>query len=360
MRIINLVDFVAPINTGIWKAAISTADILQEKYGVASEIWFPDTQYKKQNFGTATPIILEGISSAELQKQIQARELNSQEDIIISHGAWQYPTHWAHQLKRKGFRWVYTPHGMLEPWSMSQKWFKKWLYFKIYEGRFARKADAVRAVGRPELENLRKEFSKSILIPNGVPITEIINYQKADIPRKMLFMGRLHHKKGVIPLAEAWSKSNLAKNHDFELIFAGPDEGELEQLKAIISTQTNISYIGAVFGEAKTQLLSKCHYFALPSFSEGFPTSVVEAMQFGILPLISDGCNFPEAIEADVAIRISPNVNDIVAALNELPAITPDLHLAITNKCQKLILEHYSLARIAQQQFELYSKLLEK
>lgn len=358
MRVINLVDNVLPINAGIWRAAMSTAAILKEHYGVESEIWFPAEKDIKHDFGVASPVALTQTTLNHLAELVVERKLNPETDIIVSHGAWQYPTHWGHRLKWLGFKWVYMPQGMLEPWSMSQKWFKKWLYFKMIEKRYATKADFVRAVGLPELLNLQKQFKRTILIPNGVPITEIKDYRKADDVVKVLFMGRLHHKKGVIPLAKAWTQSVLSKNSKYTLYVAGPDEGELEQLQTIISTQANIKYVGMVTGENKTRLLSECHYFVLPSFSEGFPTSVVEAMQFGMLPLISDGCNFPEAIEADVAIKISTEESDIAKVFNEIEAISPEIRKAITDKGQQLILDNYSLKSIAEKQYVLYKKML--
>jgi glycosyltransferase involved in cell wall biosynthesis len=133
----------------------------------------------------------------------------------------------------------------------------------------------------------------------------------------------LNYKKRLIPLIEAWNSSSLAGNSDIELIIAGPDDGELKNLKEILSLHPNgnIKYVGAVYGDKKKEILDSSHFFLLPSLSEGFPTSVLEAMQHGIIPMITDGCNFPEAFDADVALRIGTGKDEIRSALENTLAM---------------------------------------
>ncbi|MEJ0030745.1 MAG: glycosyltransferase [Bacteroidota bacterium] len=87
-------------------------------------------------------------------------------------------------------------------------------------------------------------------------------------------------------MVEAWHAIN-SQNNSVKLIIAGPDEGELKHIQHLI--KGNVEYAGAVYGDGKKKLLNEASYYLLPSYSEGFPTSVLEAMSYGQIPLISSG-----------------------------------------------------------------------
>ena len=198
----------------------------------------------------------------------------------------------------------------------------------------------------------------------AVFLLHIINYNiklKNSKKINVLYMARLHHKKGIIPLVEAWLKSNLLNNERYELIIAGPDDGELANLEKTLpnkTTVTNIRYLGAVYGEAKTKLLEQSSFFVLPSHSEGFPTSVLEAMQYGLVPLISSGCNFPEVFEKKLALKTEPNSGEIKTVLNNLSNYTASDLSSWAANCQTFVFENYSLNKIAEQQFNAFTKLI--
>jgi glycosyltransferase involved in cell wall biosynthesis len=261
------------------------------------------------------------------------------------------------------YKWLMVPHGMLEPWSMQQKWFKKWLYFSLVERRLLAKANVIRAVGSPEFNNLQKMLStKVVLIPNGIPPLDQPLSEKPTSPRHFLFMARLHHKKGLLPMVQAWLKSSLANNNLYLLTIAGPDDGELPALKALLASSgaTNIQYVGAVYGEDKEVLLQRSHFYLLPSFSEGFPTSLLEAMQYGLIPLMTSGCNFPEALKAELAIAITPEENSILQGLNLAAELSSTDINTWGQKAAAFVNQNYNLNHIAELQYKLYRAMLEK
>lgn len=228
MRIINLVDTIDRVNFGIYNAAIATAKSLQERHNVRSEIWAPSetAPFPSPSFQPASLFLVMKTDESYVKTVVLEQQLDPSKDIIVSHGTWQWPTIWANAMQKRGFKWVYVPHGMLEPWSMSQKKFKKMIYFNLFEKRFGRNADFVRAVGGPEFENLKHHFSNVVLIPNGTDPIDLDFSVKTDSVRSFLFLARLHFKKGVVPLVEAWADSSLANNPGFQLNIAGPDDGE--------------------------------------------------------------------------------------------------------------------------------------
>ena len=361
MRIIHIVDHVGKVNFGIWSAAVILTPWLLENHAVKSEIWFPADTLPDPipDFYGAEPVALPNTQVNQALNTATERGLNSADTIIITHGTWRYPTLWGKVLKRAGYKWQYVPHGMLEPWSMQQKALKKKLYFNLIELPAARGADMVRAVGAPELANLKRHFPKAVLRPNGVPVKDYPT-KNWHGKRHVLFMARLHHKKGVIPLIKAWLKSDLNRHDQWQLVIAGPDDGELSTLNTVLDQNpgTNIQYLGSVYGVEKIQWLERSHFYALPTVSEGFPTSVVEAMQAGLIPLTSKGANFPEAMDAGLMVELTQAENDIVSALNAIAQFSEQEYQTLSNRCKDFINQGYTLDVLGKTAFNDFQQLL--
>lgn len=358
MRIINIVDSVEEVNYGIWHAAIVNAELLAV-HGIRSELWYPEKQLKKYDHITGVP--LPSISKLQLEKTMQERELNKQEDIIVTHGAWKYATRWGATLKDKGFCWTYVPQGMLEPWAMQQKRLKKWIYFSLFEKRMAGKADWIRSVSATEQVNLQKIFGAKVkLVPNGVKVYEQpLVFKKNEQPRTWLFLSRLHEKKNIIALAQAWVSGTLNNNPRFQLKIAGPDQGELEKLQPFLLKSDNIQYLGSVFGDKKKELLQSSSFFVLPSFSEGLPSSLLEAMSYGLVPVITEGCNLSEVFSANLGVRITTDAEDIRVKLEETSGWTNEKINNIAKDCYRFIADNYSLNSITNLQLHYFHDLLQ-
>ena len=293
-----------------------------------------------------------GISKKALQELAAKQGLDPQNAIIVSHGCWLAPSRVGHALSKSGYPWIHVPHGMLEPWSMKQGRLKKILYYRLRERKFILSASRVRAVSRPEKNNLERQLGREvILVENGVRLPETLP-AKDDHNTTFLFMARLHYKKGVIPLVRAW-KRTMDGVKGKTLIIAGPDEGELEKIKPLLTG--NVRYIGAVYGKDKEDWLKRSHYYLLPSFSEGFPTSVLEAMSYGLTPLISEGCNFPEVFREGLGFRAEPDEEQLAKVLGDLKARPFDAALSERNR--DYIAKHYAEEVIGEELHKLYSSL---
>ncbi len=373
MNVLNIVDNITQVNFGIWNAAISTAEKLKNKYSIQSFLLYPEINDSPElKEVIKIPIKHSSINKFLFNKQatisyidniLKKYSLGRNNTIIVTHGCWQFPTRWGAILKEMGFLWIYVPHGMLEPWSLKQKRIVKMLYWNIWEYSLSKKADSVRAVGSPEYKNLTKYYStnKLKLIPNGTTIINATNKfeKKSNKPIIYLFMARLHHKKGIIPLINAWKNSKLNMHKNYEFIIAGPDDGVVDEVNDLLSSGTeNISYVGAKYGKEKEELLQKSSFYLLPSYSEGFPTSILEAMQWNIVPIISKGCNFPEVFVEDIAINAEPNEYSIMNALNKSIEFSESQREELGDKCRIYISENYSIEKISDLQFNLLSQLL--
>ncbi|WP_373551434.1 glycosyltransferase [Haliscomenobacter sp.] len=359
MRVINIIDRADQVNFGIWNAAIFTAACLEDSYNISSEVWLPPGAPSLPE-GRYFQYEIPSVSLSAIPSVLNERNLNSKTDIIVTHGCWQYPTIWGNQLSKQGYIWIVLPQGMLEPWSMQQKKWKKFIYFHLREKIMLHRATIIRAVGRPERDNLRRLFPEQqvMLIPNGVDLIEAVEKPRGKF--SVLFLSRLHHKKGVILLVQAWVKSLLNNQPNYELVIAGPDEGEQEKILAVLNQSTNIRLLGPVYGAEKEELLKRCHFFALPSFSEGFPTAVLEGINYGLKPLISKNCNFPELSEAGHAVALEPDVHQIIYTLNQLTHFNFDDLEKQAIQARLFLSQHYTTPVIAANQHELYQQLIDE
>jgi len=104
--------------------------------------------------------------------------------------------------------------------------------------------------------------------------------------------------------------------------------------------------------------LNAATYFILPSKSEGFPSSVVEAMAYGVIPIITEGCNFPEAFENKVAIKTAHTVSELVSTLNSLENNTSDYCITLQQKAHAFVQNNYTIPIIAQKLHKFYKNQL--
>jgi glycosyltransferase involved in cell wall biosynthesis len=357
MQIIHIVHNLAPINFGIWNAAFFSTSWLKENYDIETRAWVceksPDTMEPGSNLHIT---YLDGKdigSLLTLKRLVADQEITPDRSIIVTHGSWLKPTRMGAVLRSLGFRWVYVPQGMLEPWSLAQGRLKKLLYYFLFEGRVIKNATRVRAVSENEQENLTHKLKRSIdLVENGVKIPPY-EEKKFDV-QIYLFMARLHFKKGIVPLVKAW-KEVMQDDRGKKLVIAGPDEGELKKIEGFLGG--NIEYAGAVYGDDKFRLLRRSNYFILPSYSEGFPSSVLEAMSFGLIPLISEGCNFHHVFRHRLGYKTEPNTESIVSVLRQLKAKPFDAQLSFKN--HTFISNHYSEECIGRKLFNLYSEIIQ-
>jgi glycosyltransferase involved in cell wall biosynthesis len=227
-------------------------------------------------------------------------------DGVILHGVWLYPN-WAflNACRKARIPYVCFPHGMIEPWALyGQGWFKaikKTIYWTLRERKVFKHASAVFFTTERERQLAQKTFdlppSSFIVVPYGVDYGGTREKEPANpelsIPtsRKVaLFLGRVHPKKNVDFLIQAWAKSN--PDPTWLLIVAGPSDPtyqrKLEGLTKHYQVQDRVRFVGPVSGANKNYLFGRAQWFLLPSKQENFGISVLEAINAGCPVAISD------------------------------------------------------------------------
>jgi glycosyltransferase involved in cell wall biosynthesis len=243
-------------------------------------------------------------------------------DCVVVNGLWQFHGFgtWLALHKAETPYVVYT-HGMLDPWFRYQyplKHLKKWLYWPWAEYRVVRDAKAVLFTCEEERLLARKSFwlyqSKEVVAgygtatPQGDPASEMQEffgkYGTLRDKKLVLFMGRIHPKKGCDLLIEAFA-TVLRQEEDCHLVMAGPDQTgwqeSLRQRAAQLGLTSRITWTGMLSGKMKWGALRAADVFVLPSHQENFGIAVAEALAVGLPTLISDKVNIWREVDADGA-----------------------------------------------------------
>jgi len=241
-------------------------------------------------------------------------------DRVIVNGIWQYLSFAArHRFAGSPVPYFVFPHGMLDPWfkeTFPLKHLKKWLYWPWADYRVLRDAAAVIFTSEEERLLARKSFwlyrVREKVSPLGVenaapPSPEskeklFERYPQLQNRRMLLFLGRLHPKKGCDILLDAFAN---AADTSVSLMLAGPDQvgwqAELEKQAAVLGLTQRVVFPGMLQGEMKQAAFAVADAFILPSHQENFGMAVVEALAAGLPALISNRINIWREVDQDRA-----------------------------------------------------------
>jgi glycosyltransferase involved in cell wall biosynthesis len=270
-------------------------------------------------------------------------------DVVYDFGVWLPENIASHvAARRSGTRWICSPRGMLEPWSISNKALKKRVAWLTYQKRFLRRADALVGTSREECDNLRRLLPDSSvwLIPNGVDLPAEVTRPESEL-RQALFLSRIDHKKQPDLLIRAWA---TLRPNGWRLVIAGPSEPTyrqyLQQLIDALGLRANIELREAVYGAQKQALLANSHLFVLPTMSENFGIAIAEALAYGLPVITTTGTPWSDIQRVDCGWHVEPNESAIVKALAAACAL-PASHLAIMGQRGRALAQQYSWDRSA-------------
>jgi glycosyltransferase involved in cell wall biosynthesis len=249
---------------------------------------------------------------------------------------------------------------MLDPWSLAQKALKKKLVLALGYRRMLDGAAFLHLLNSDEEQLLRPlGLTAAVeIVPNGIAPDEFavlpaigefraVHREVGDAPY-ILFLGRLHPKKGLDILAAAFAMVS-AKHQNARLVVAGHDEGACASFKAQITAaglEGRVHLIGAVAGTEKLASFVDSACFCLPSRQEGFSIAILEAMACSRPVVISAECHFPEAAEANAALVVpltAPAVADAIGAILS----DPQLGNRMGEAGRALVFDRYTWARSA-------------
>lgn len=199
------------------------------------------------------------------------------------------------------------------------------------------------------------------VIPNGIDPDEYAHlngresfrarYGLGDGP-VCLFMARLHERKGILVLIEAFKQANVP---DSRLVIAGPDEGMLGRIRPLLDERMALT--GFLDGADRLAAFAAADMFALPATGEGLPMVVLEAMGAGLPVIVSPGCYLPEVAEAGAGLEVEAQIEPLAEVLRRLLE-DADLRAQMGQRGQRLIRDNFAWDIVALKLEQVYQSVL--
>jgi glycosyltransferase involved in cell wall biosynthesis len=294
-----------------------------------------------------------------LKKEFKIFLATEKPDIVHINGIWN-PQNALFQktAKNLGIKVILSPHGMLEPYILNRNPLKKKIALMLYQNKALHAVDAFHATAREEAINIQNlGFKKPIsIIPNGINLTEVKKVKTNYGTKKMVFLSRIHPKKGIELLLSAWRQ---IETKGWSLQIAGNGDVQyIEKLKKSASDLTNVVFVGPLFGESKWDFLRSGDVMVLPTYSENFGIVVVESLAVGVPVITTKGTPWEELNTCNCGWWIPLGINSLQSKLQEA-MLTKDNKLAIMGKNgRQLIEDKYSVKSVAINIKKMYSKIL--
>lgn len=290
------------------------------------------------------------------------KEINP--DVFHVNGCWTpgcaITQKWAQKL---GYKVVLTPHGMLEPWIMARHyWTRKVPALLLYQKAAVKNADWLHATADSEKENLLKlgYNSKIKVIANGIEVEDIEIKKCWERKKEILFLSRVHVKKGIEFLLEAVAAlKDSMKGYKVHIAGEG-DAGYIQTLKEKsidLGIDNIVEFCGGVYGGRKWELFRNADLFVLPTYSENFGIVVVEALACGTPVMTTKGTPWEELETYKCGWWTEIGTQSTTEALNKFLKLSVNELEIMGKNGRKLVEKKYSSAKMADDMVKLYKKL---
>jgi glycosyltransferase involved in cell wall biosynthesis len=299
MEIIHTVASIEELASGPAYSVPALANAQGEKkenvrvYSLGVPSLVEKTHYDHQRFASdfsTVPILRKIGASGSMFRELR----NARVQIIHNHGVWLMPNIYGASCKKSTTaKFVFAPRGMLSEFSLSFSPWRKKLFGGLFQWRALSAVDMFHATSEQECNEIRAYgYSQPVaIVPNGIDIPKRVVRPKIVSSRQVLYLGRIHPKKRLSDLVEAWSQ--LESQHaDWRLRIIGTNElGEVEILRKIINEKQlkNISIEAALYGAEKNTAYGAADLFVLPTGNENFAMTVAEALSHGVPVVCTKG-----------------------------------------------------------------------
>lgn len=317
-----------------------------------------------RSFGTSYPM------ARALKKGLKNREYDIVHihSLYLFHGAVA-----AHYCRRYKIPYIIRPHGTLDPFLYQRNRRKKAIIEFLFENRNIKHATALhytteeeKILARPFINN-----DNGFVVPNGLYLEEYnVNIEKGQFREKypetkgkkiILFFSRLNFKKGLDLLIHAFD--NVSQSRDnVHLVITGPDnDGYGDKVRKWIKErglESKVTFTGILTGQEKLEVLYDSDMFVLPSYSENFGISVIEAMICGLPVIISNKVNiYRELLNNNAGEVVNCDASELTIKIMKL--LDDTQHSKIMSDNGKMLVEkYYQWSRVGQSLDQNYRTIL--
>jgi glycosyltransferase involved in cell wall biosynthesis len=305
--------------------------------------------------------------SPYFRKILKSAENSEEYNLFHGHGLWQLPVHQMARFARgKGIPYIISPRGMLEPWALNSGRLKKKIALWSYQRKDLELASCLHATSVPEAENIRKLGLNNpiAIIPNGIDLSEFQLPKKEEQLKKknVLFFSRIHPKKGIELLVEAWQMLDKSLRQDWTVEITGNgSKNYIRNLQKLIvqsGLSDEIKITGPRYGVSKYNAFSQADLFVLPTYSENFGVVVIEALASGLPVITTKGTPWQELPARGAGWWIDAGVEPLKEALSEALSVSTEERKRMGQNGRKLTEENYSIGSVTIKMIQLYNWIL--
>lgn len=341
--------------------------------GLDTTLFFCKTDHMNTHIVDGTSVKLNIVSQSISSSNLEHIILEENYNLIHCQNLWAPLYHRIAKIARKHkIPYMMTPRGCLEPWAYQGQDFvrnlKKKIAMFLYQKKDLQMAACILATSDMEAKNLRVLGIKApiAVIPNGIDVSEyecrsIDN--KSAIKKQILFLSRIHKKKGIEFLIDAWVFLK-DKYPDWNVVIVGNgEESYISNLKDIIRKkclQDCVEIIPPVYGEAKHKLYCDSALFVLPTYSENFGMVIAEAMSCGVPVITTKGTPWQVLNDRRLGWCIELSLENLIATLTEAIDLGQDELFAMGQCSSKYIYSTYQYTSVAAKNKTVYEWIVNK
>lgn len=339
--------------------SVSRLAIALAERGVEVGLWASDGS------AVTSPILADDRSLVRLGGDPGAAlDAFGQPDILHDNGVWRpYNFAVARLADKRGIPRIVTTRGMLEPWAMQHRRLKKKLAWMLFQRRDLMLARCLHATAGSEAQTLMT-YGLGVpvrVVPNGVdqPVADHQTSASGGAERKALFLSRIHSKKGLPMLVEAWGR---VRPKGWVLEIAGPDEeghrAEVEALVRAGGLGEVVRFIGPVDSAHRSAVYGSAELFVLPTHSENFGMVIGEALAHGVPVLTTKGAPWPTLGERGCGWWVDTTVDAIEEGLRQATACDAATLTRMGARGRDFVQEAFGWTRVAEQMLGVYEEVL--
>lgn len=308
------------------------------------------------------PLLARFAISSSLARALRRHATSA--DVIHNHSLWSMANvaaGWAVPGQRA--KLVTSPRGTLSPWALAHSRMVKQALWPLQRRALSR-ADLIHATSDGEYQEIRALGFKApvAIVPNGVDVP--VAHPRMDAPdagRTLLFLSRIHPKKGIDRLLRVWSQLQAA-HPDWSLVIAGRGDAVHEQQVHELAQQLGVQRVvfpGALYGDDKAAAYRAADLFVLPTHSENFGMVVAEALAHGCPAIVSRGAPWAGLVTEECGWWVDNDDAALTATLDTAMRMTPDVREAMGERGRQWMRRDYSWEAVAERMALAYRWLLD-
>ena len=283
--------------------------------------------------------------------------------LVHLHGLWSPKLHQvAAACRRAGVPYVVSPRGMLDPWALSVKKWKKRIARWLYQDRDLKGAAAFHATAELEAEHIRElGFRQPMIIaPNAVELPEKMpEWHRNGKVKTAIFLSRLHPGKGLLTLAEAWSR---VRPKGWRMKVVGPDNyGHKREVTAALNRlgiAEEWEFCEPLDDAQKWDAYRSADLLIHPSVSENFGITIAEGLAAGLPVICTKGTPWKDIADHKCGWWIDIGVEPLAQALQAAITLSDEQRQLMGERGQKLIAEKYTWGAVAEKMIKGYEEVV--